>query len=184
MDDALGDMSAFDKLMYGWYTDAEVKLYTGGTQTFTLGSSQHTPNCLLIPHGDLNSLYSEYFIVEYVTPDENNYMGFTYRQAFKMFDQDGVRILHCDAEVTEGWWGPEFKWNNYGKNYNTSNTRQRVLRLVNNFGGFFRSGDFVDNSVSGFAWYDWFGSQTVDPNLTISIDKIENDTAVITVSQK
>ena len=184
MDDALGDMSAFDKLMYGWYTDAEVKLYTGGTQTFTLGSSQHTPNCLLIPRGDLNSLYSEYFIVEYVTPDENNYMGFTYRQAFKMFDQDGVRILHCDAEVTEGWWGPEFKWNNYGKNYNTSNTRQRVLRLVNNFGGFFRSGDFVDNSVSGFAWYDWFGSQTVDPNLTISIDKIENDTAMITVSQK
>ena len=184
MDDALGDMSAFDKLMYGWYTDAEVQIYTGGTQTFTLDSSQYTPNCLLIPRGELNGFFSEYFIVESVTPDENNYMGFSYRQAFKMFKTGGVRILHCDADITEGWWGPEFKWNNYGKYYNTSNNKQRVLRLVNNFGGFFRSGERVDNSVSGFAWYDRSGYQSVDPGITITVDSLENGKAVVTVAPK
>lgn len=183
MDDALGDMSAFDKLMYGWYTNDEVHIYTGGTQTFTLQSSQYAPNCLLIPRGDLNGFYSEYFIVEAVTPDENNYKGFTYRQPFWMFEDSGIRILHCNAEITEGWWGMELKWNNYGRYYDTSNNRQRVLRLVNNFGGFFHAGDVIDSSVNGFAWYDSSGFQTVNPNLRIQIDSLQDGTAVVTVSQ-
>lgn len=185
MDDALGDMSAFDKLMYGWYTDAEVQIYSGGTQTFTLESSQYAPNCLLIPRGDLNGFYSEYFIVESITPDENNAKGFSYRQGFRMFNDSGVRILHCNAEIArDGWWGPEFKWNNYGRYYNNANDRQRVLRLVNNFGGLFHKGKLIDSNVSGFAWYDQSGYQTVDPNITISVDSYENGTAVVTVSPK
>ena len=183
MDDALADMSAFDKLMYGWYTDQEVQIYIGGTQTYTLQSSQYAPNCLLIPQGDLNGFYSEYMIVESVTADENNARGFTYRQAFRMFREGGVRILHCNAEITNGWWGPEFKWNNYGMYYDTSNNSQRVLRLVNNFSGFFRTGDAINNGVSGFAWYDRFGRQSVDPGITITVDSIQNGTAVVTVSQ-
>lgn len=182
MDDALGDMTAFDKLMYGWYTEDEVYIYSGGTQTYTLQSSQYAPNCLIIPRGDLNGFYSEYFVIESVTPDENNAMGFTYRQPFRMFKDSGVRILHCDAEITEGWWGPELKWGNYGKYYNTSNNRQRVLRLVNNFGGFFHAGDEINRNVDGFAWYDSSGYQTVSPDVSIKIDSLQDGTAVVTVS--
>lgn len=183
MDDALGDMSAFDKLMLGWYTTDEVHIYTGGTQTFTLQSSQYAPNCLLIPCGELNDFYSEYFIVEAITPDENNYMGFTYQQPFWMFKDSGIRVLHCNAEITEGWWGPEFKWNNYGMFYDTSNQKQRVMRLVNNFGGFFHAGDLIDNNVDGFAWYDHSGYRTINPNLRIQVDSFQDGTAVVTVSQ-
>lgn len=184
MDDALGDMSAFDKLMFGWYTEQEVQVYTGGTQTFTLQSSQHAPSCLLIPRGDLNNYLSEYFLIESVTPDENNYMGFTYGQEFKMFRRGGIRILHCNAEIANGWWGPEFKWNNYGLYYDSSNEKQRVLRLVNNFNGFFRQGDKISSSVRGFAWYDQSGYQTVDPGITVSVDSLSDGTAVITVAPK
>lgn len=185
MDDAMGDMSAFDKLMYGWYTDAEVQVYTGGTQTFTLQSSEYAPNCLLIPRGDINNYYSEYFIVESITPDVNNAQGTSYQQLFPLFHDSGIRILHCDAEIEyEGWWGPELKWNNYGLNYDDSNTRQRVLRLVNNFGGLFHAGDLINNSVKGFAWYDQSGYQTVDPNISITVDSYQNGTAVVTVAPK
>ncbi|MBR5364223.1 MAG: hypothetical protein IK134_13000 [Oscillospiraceae bacterium] len=184
MDDALGDMSCFDKLMYGWYTDAEVQIYSGGTQTYTLQSSQYAPNCVLIPRKELNGFHSEYFMIESVTPDENNYMGFSYRQSFQMFRKGGVRILHCNAEIANGWWGPEFKWNNYGKNYDTSNLTRRVLRLVNNFGGFFREGSLIDSSVKGFAWYDALGFETVDPGFTVKVDSLQDGTAVVTVSPK
>ena len=102
-----------------------------------------------------------------------------------MFNDSGVRILHCNAEIArDGWWGPEFKWNNYGRYYNNANDRQRVLRLVNNFGGLFHKGKLIDSNVSGFAWYDQSGYQTVDPNITISVDSYEDGTAVVTVSPK
>ena len=101
-----------------------------------------------------------------------------------MFWHGGVRILHCNAEIANGWWGPELKWNNYGYYYDDSNQKQRVLRLVNNGGGFFRQGSVISSSVSGFAWYDDSGYQTVDPNITVTVESIQNGTAVITISPK
>ena len=101
-----------------------------------------------------------------------------------MFQEGGVRILHCNAELANGWWGPEFKWNNYGKNYDKTNLSRRVLRLVNNFGGFFREGSLIDSSVKGFAWYDALGFETVDPGFTVKIDSLKDGTAVVTVSPK
>lgn len=186
MDDAFGDMSAFSKLMYGWITEDEVQMYTGGTQTFTLQTCQDVPDCILIPHRDDDDLYAEYFIVELNTPDLNNASAFYEDFAYPMFFESGVRVLHCDAEVWYGYMGYEFKWNNYGQNYDESNEKQRVIRLVNNSEAYFGSGSVINENTPGFAWYDRDGYAKDDPGVTISVDSISEDgrSCTITISEK
>ena len=185
MDDAFGDMSAFSKLMYGWYTDQEAQVYTGGTQTFTLQSSQSAPGVIIIPRGDLNDCHSEYFLLEYATPDANNKYTFYNNVSYRTFRNGGIRVMHCNAELNDGWWGPELKWNNYGQYYDSSNQKQRVLRLANEQegGGFFTSGSTIDSSISGFRWYDSSGYQTVDPGVTVTVGALENGVYTVTISQ-
>ena len=183
MDEAMGDMTAFDKLMYGWYTTADVRLYEGGTQTFRLESSQASPGCIIIPHGDPNGYLSEYFILEYITDKGNNIRGFSGNYTYTLFEGGGVRILHCDAEVCEGWWGPELKWNNYGYYYDNSNLKQRVLRVVGPEDGLFRQGSSVDCASTGFQWYDNSGNQTIDPGMTVEISEIKDGVCTITIRE-
>ena len=62
--------------MEGWYRQNQVKIYDAskGQQTFTLTNAQtDSGNCIIIPNGQLaDDLFSEYFILEYVTKDGNN----------------------------------------------------------------------------------------------------------------
>jgi len=182
MDDAYGDMCAFSKLMYGWYTPSQVQVYSGGTQTYTLESSQVAAGCVVIPRSDLNGYLSEYMILEYATNTGNNAYGVYHN---RLFNGGGLRVIHCEATVVNGYWGPELKWNNYGQNYDSSNTKQRVLRLANESEGgkFFTAGQTVDGNVSGFHWYDNSGYQTVDPGVKITVDSISDGVMTLTISQ-
>lgn len=175
MDDALADMSCFDKLMYGWYDEDHVMVYDGGTKRYTLTSSQQEANCILIPRVREDGYYSEYFMIEYATHEGNN-------ATWWLFRDGGIRVLHCQAEICEGWWGPEFKWNNYGMYYDTSNEKQRVLRLVNDYGGFFRHGDVISDQTEGFRWYDENGDRTVETNLTITVEALPNGEYRLTIT--
>ena len=180
MDDAYADMSAFSKLMYGWYTENEIQIYTGGTMTFTLESNQHTPSCILIPRNALNydgfhGFHDEYFIIELNTPDLNNHAMYYQGKAYRLFYTPGVRVLHCNAEIVFGLRGMELKWNNYGLFYDNSNQKQRVLRLVNDNGSYFGSGDVINDQIPDFRWYDAEGDLTVNPQLTIRIDNLRKE---------
>ena len=185
MDDAGGDFSSFSKLMLGWYTASEIQIYSGGTQTFQLASSQTTPGCVIIPRNAQDGFCSEYFVLEYLTNEQNNRAYFDNLRKRTMFSEGGLRVLHCDAEICEGVLGnPELKWNNYGKYYDDSNTKQRVLRLVNEAEGgtFFRTGDTVSDAVSGFHWYDDDGGQTVPTGCTVTVQSIEDGICTFTIS--
>ena len=183
MDEAMGDMTAFDRLMYGWYTTDDVHLYEGGTQTYVLESSQAAPGCIVIPCGNLNGFLSEYFILEYITDTGNNSRGFSGNYVYDMFEGGGLRILHCDAEVCEGWWGPELKWNNYGRYYDNSNLKQRVLRLVDSDHGLFRKGSSIDCARPGFQWYDADGRLTLDPGMTVEVTDIADGKCTVTIRE-
>lgn len=181
MDDAIGDMCAFSKLMLGWYTPSQIQVYQGGTQTFTLQSTQREGGCVIIPRGDVNGYLSEYFIMEYATHESNN-------ATWWLFDAQpagGLRVLHAEGSVSEGYWGPEFSWENHAMYYDSSNQKQRVLRLVNEKegGSFFTAGESVTGSLSGFHWYDGSGYQTVDAGVKITVDSISDGTLTLTVSQ-
>ncbi|MBQ3940295.1 MAG: hypothetical protein II723_04205 [Oscillospiraceae bacterium] len=178
MDDAYGDMSGFSKLMYGWYTEEEAMRYQGGTQSFTLKCSQDAPSCLIIPRGDLTDYHGEFFLVEYIKHEENNAIPWPFGS--------GIRVIHCTSELCEGYWGTELKWNNYGKYYDDSNTRQRVLRLINETEGgkLLGTGAVIDSGFSGFRWYDDDGYQTVEPGIRITVGELKDGAYQITVSPK
>lgn len=188
MDDAFGDMSAFDKLMLGWYAEHEVQIYDPNEQSkmFTLKCSQTEPSCVIIPRTDLNGCLSEFFILEYVENIGNNAKAFYEDMPYEMFRRGGIRILHCDAELWNGNWGPEFKWSNYGQCYDNSNEKQRVLRLVENPFTMFFLGGQCDADTEGFAWYDSDGYATVDPELVIRFLQPINDNGlrILTVRHK
>ena len=186
MDDAFGDLSAFSKLMLGWYEESEVQVYTGGTQTFRIPSSQAAPGCVVIPRGTQTDWLSEFFVLEYQTNTGNNYRQFENNHIYPLFSEGGLRALHAEATVCEGVQGmPELKWNNYGRYYDSSNEKQRVLRLANaeEGGGFFRAGDVLTDSISGFHWYDGDGSQTVPVGCSVTVQSIADGICTLQITE-
>ena len=176
MDDADGDFSAFSKLMYGWFKGNEVQVYNGGTQTYELKSMQDAPNCVLIPRGDFNGFYSEYFIVEFNTPTVNNLTYFVGDNRIPLFRQGGVRVLHCNAELYKGSSSMLLKWRINSKYYDRTNKKQRVLRVISYRNMFFDDGKVISNETEDFAWYDENGDRTVDPGITITVSDFDENT--------
>ena len=168
MDDGRGDLCACSKLLLGWLAEDEIQVYIGGTQTFYIGAFPDVPSCILIPRDPEAGLLSEYFLIEYVTQSGNQ----------PVYGKSGIRILHVDAEVSEGDYGPELTYYNYGRSYDKSHQKQRVLRLVNDSGSFYPGEkeklykDTVDSSTEGFRWYDADGDLTLDPGLTVTINTV------------
>ena len=155
--------------MLGWITDDEIQVYTGGEQTFTLNSSQQEPSCVVIPRKKGNDWFSEYFIIEFITGEANNSVyDWNGRRSSLFSKEGGVRILHCDAEISDDAFGMEFKYSINSPHYDRSDEKQRVLRLVNQDGMFYPGTrglnykNTIDSSVDGFAWYDENGDTTVD----------------------
>ena len=160
MDDNSGDLSACSKLLLGWLTEDAIQVYSGGTQTFLLRPSADAPSCILIPKDPDAGYLSEYFLIEYITPDGNQ----------PVYGGSGIRILHVQAEVSDRLNGPELTYSNYGRHYDSSNQKQRVLRLVNENGCFNPDGkDTVDGTNAGFHWYSADGALTVETGLRIEI---------------
>ena len=190
MDDAAGDLSAFSKLLLGWYRPSEVQIYTGGTQTFELPCAQTAPGCVVIPRtapaasGEPMDWLSEYFVLDYQSAAGNNAASLRTNTQRTLFRSGGLRILHGEATVCQGILHPELKWSNFGRYYDKHNEKQRVLRLVNEAegGGFFTAGDTVTGSISGFRWYDADGSQTVSAGVKIHVDSITDDRCTVTIS--
>ncbi len=168
MDEGEGDLSACSKLLLGWLAEDEVQVYTGGTQTFCLSSAPDAPSCILIPKDPEAGLLSEYFLIEYITPSGNQ----------SKYSESGIRILHVQADVSEGNFGPELTYSNLARHYDKSHQKQRVLRLVNDDGYFYPSKkdsqymDTIDGSTAGFHWYDADGNLTLDPGLTVRINTL------------
>ncbi len=168
MDEGDGDLSACSKLLLGWITADEVQVYTGGTQHFFLQASPDAPSCIMIPKDPAAGLLSEYFLIEYLTPEGNQ----------REYGGSGIRVLHVQAEVSEGNFGPELTYSNHGKHYDSSHQKQRVLRLVNENGCFLRpkkgeqGTDRLDGSTAGFHWYDADGGLTAETGLVIQVGAV------------
>lgn len=177
MDDSVGDFCSFSKLMCGWLKDTEVQAYDGsGTQTFTLEDASRTGSCLILPISSAPTDYtSEYFLVEYVSDTGNNSENF--------YGTSGVRIFHVQSELyTDAWWRTRFRYENYAETY-LGNDKIRVLRLVNDNGDFYHTGDTVTYGTTNFAGYDANGYQTVNTGYTITIGELTDAGYTVTVSR-
>lgn len=182
--DAGSDFGAFSKLMEGWYRQEQVQVYDAskGTQTFTLCNAQtDAGNCIIIPNGTLTEDYfSEYFILEYATRDGNN-SGIGRNIAWWQTPGEGIRVYHIDATT-------EYGWNNYfryasGSEFTNQDQGRRLIRIIDDTEGdnFYHTGDVINNSISGFRWYDAGGGQTVDPGISITVGALKDGKYTVTI---
>ncbi|WP_044976709.1 hypothetical protein [Ruminococcus sp. HUN007] len=167
MDEGTGDLSACSKLLLGWLDEDEIQIYNGGTKEFTLTSMQYSPSCIIIPKDPSDLYLSEYFIIEYITKEGNN----------SVCGGNGIRILHVNTDVS--YEDKMFTYSRYGKHYDTSNEKQRILRLVNDFGIFYPGTpgrsfiNQIDGQIEGFHWYNKYGNMTLDTGLTITFSELK-----------
>ncbi|MBR6967595.1 MAG: hypothetical protein IKH78_03590 [Ruminococcus sp.] len=173
MDEGYGDLSAFSKLMLGWLAEDEIQIYTGEQSTFEISSMQHKPSCLIIPRDKDKGFLSEFFLIEYITGYGNDSAYFIDGRPNKLINYDGgVRILHCNAEIAEGQNGPEFRYSINSDYYDSSDTRQRVLRLASGYNlvsGYDNGNKFFNDSIEDFHWYDEEGGLTERTGIALGI---------------
>ncbi len=182
--DAYSDFGCFSKLMLGWYKNSAVTVYDDRieTQSFVLKNAQTSEgNCLIIPNGELtNGYFSEYFILEYVTPDGNN-MGLP-RDRWWESVGDGIRIYHVQAELYSDYWWTYLKYQNGSEHTGMNDDGIRLIRLVDDSqgGSVFTTGNVVNRTTPGFGWYDANEAETIAPGVTITIgEKTENGYQVL-----
>ena len=177
MDDMGGDFCAFSKLMLGWLTEDDVVIadLSKGGDSYALYDLSKEGSCIIVPYGELDGDYfSEYFIIELNSASNNNLGNWG----------NGVRIFHVDAEAIDSPYEYNkkmFKYENFSFDYDESDNGRRVLRLVNNGGGFFKTNSTVSSATNGFAWYDSEGKETIAPGFTIQIRAITDDGYSITI---
>ncbi len=185
--DAYSDFSAFSKLMLGWYKESQVQVYdpNSGSQTYTLNNAQTDDgNCVIIPYGTLDDNYfSEYFIIEYSTDTANNSAINEDLYWWQSCDS-GIRIHHIKADMYDNGWWTFFKYENGSEFTNLDDDGTRLIRLVNDGGDCFKTGDVIDSNTSGFGWYDSNEAESIDPNVTISIGELTDDSYTITITPK
>lgn len=170
MDDSQGDFCQFSKLQLGWLTEGDVQIMPDSADraTFSLPPVKDRGCLLIFPKGAEPDFQSEYFLVEYNTP-EGLQKG--------LFNRGGVRVLHVQAEVIQDEYGYyEYKYDNYSPYYDTSNNGIRILKLVNDGKGFFQPGDIVTYEETGgekgnFGWYTEDGGIT-EPGFSIQIGEL------------
>ena len=89
-------------------------------------------------------------ILDYITPN-GNYDG--------LFSSGGLRIYHVDATLAnDEYVTPYLTADNYSPVYDSTNNGRRILDWSN---GFYRDGDVIGGTATGFGWYDNNGQLTI-----------------------
>ena len=104
MDLNIGDHNAFSKIILGW---VDPKIINVKNSSVVLNSFSETGECLLISNSFDDSPFNEYYLVEFYTNTNLNYLDSThnYGEEFyttpynRLYDYEGVKILHVDARL-------------------------------------------------------------------------------------
>ena len=135
MDYNVGDHNPFSKILMGWVTPYVVT----DTTTINLNSFGATGNCILLVD-QYSSIYDEYYLIDYYTPDRLNKLEAGYNGLFSI---SGIRIYHIDSRITK----------NDAENiidifdYDNSYTDHRLISLVQASGSnAIDKGSFSSNS--------------------------------------
>lgn len=161
MDYNVGDHNPFTKLLLGWVNPYVV----GSDCTLEFDSFGSVGDCAIV-FKDKESPFSEFFIIDYYTPDGLNAME---AGSSGLFDSAGVRVYHVDADLASS---VDMIWDAFENN--NSDTRYKLISLVEadgrndiTGGGESSSSDLfgVGKTVSGLKWNDGTAA-----NFTVSID--------------
>ena len=95
----IGDENIYSKYVMGWADPYYVN--TSTSITLNIRPSALYGDAIIINDFWNNTPYDEYVILEYYTPQLNNYLDSiqTYKSGFKMFTESGIRMYHVDSRV-------------------------------------------------------------------------------------
>lgn len=176
MDYNVGDFDAYSKLILGWI---EPYVVTGST-TIDLKKFNVEGNSIIIPKKWNNTIYSEYFIIEYFTPDGVNAME---AGNSGLPNIPCVLIYHIDATLANSS-QMEDAWS-ITKYNNSSSSAHKLIVLVeadnNNSiskGKLAATSDFFKGN-STFNFGKWYNKQSA--GVTVKFGTLE-DTVKVTIT--
>lgn len=153
MDANVGDHNAFTKLLLGWVDPYVVT----GNCSLTLSSFGASGDCVMICKNKADP-FSEYYIIDYYTPDGLNAMEKGYSGLFSVA---GIRVYHVAATMKSDSSQIYGIWEIYANN--NSDTTNKLISLVEADGNNdIAKGNVSSNSdlfavgktISGLKWYD------------------------------
>jgi len=99
----IGDQGMFSKYELGWVNPYVLDSNHPDTVTVPLRSSALYPDCLLLNDSWNGTPNDEYILIEYYTPEGNNYLDShtKYTNSNLMYTNSGLRIYHVDARLVE-----------------------------------------------------------------------------------
>ena len=153
MDYNVGDHNAFSKLLLGWVDPYVVT----GNCNIALSSFGASGDCIMVCKNKADP-FSEYFIIDYYTPDGLNAME---AGNSGLFSVAGVRVYHIDATMQTNLSKIGGIWEIY-KNNNTDTTHKLIALVEADGKGDITSGGSSGNSdlyaggktISGLKWND------------------------------
>lgn len=192
MDYTVGDHCPFSKMMLGWVNPIIVL----DTVTLEISSFTKTGQCIMIPKGFTNNGYfSEYLTIDLYTPT-----GLNELDAESLFTKTAVRIMQVDATFNFNFDMNDNSTYSSAFKYNNSTTAHKQIRYIEANGEFdiekttsrndvfadnndlFDAGDYFEVSNTKWKKLTWYDGTKM--NFRISIDKIVNETATITITVK
>ena len=164
-----GEFSQFSKLQLGWLTWEQVQIMSADAdrETFLLPPAAKGGCLLIFPEDKEPDFQSEYFLLEYITPDG---------EWAKYIRQGGVRLLHIQAKL-----------NVLSNDYEHTSTN--LITLVNG-DDFYHTGDIITFESTGaeqgnFYWHgDKFNGDNVtavNPGFSIQIGETQADNGYIQI---
>ena len=128
MDKNKGDHASISKILLGW-TKPRVVTESG---EYTLNPFVNSGDVLLVANHEITSIYDEYFLIDYYTPDGVNDDQKMYR--IGQTPASGIRVYHVNAQIAYDEKGNvtlgESDCYQTGFKYNNSNERYKFVSLL------------------------------------------------------
>jgi hypothetical protein len=136
MDYTLGDHDPFSKILLGWITPLVVD------KTMTVDIMPHIENgeVLLIIDEWNNTIFDEYLLVAYYTPEGLNELDQEY-----IFTIPGIVIFHISAAIDNGY-NPDSYYYSIFNNNNTDSFDKLIKIIEADMGGDIEVSEIVENS--------------------------------------
>ena len=179
MDYTIGDHDVFSKILLGWITPIVIE------DTLTIDLSKHITNgeVLLIIDQWNNTIFDEYFLVMYYTPE-----GLNELDQYNIFTIPGVIIFHISAQIDNGYNLDSYYYSIF--NNNNTDSEDKLIKIIEaDMSGDIDKYAVVENSdlflvgdgfgSNVFPNYRWYDESLI--NLDISVISIDGTKARIEI---
>lgn len=182
MDDTVGDMNPFSKLLLGWISPTVVT----GSGTFVLPPFESSGECLLLIPAWNDTIFDEYLLISYYTPT-----GLNAEDRWDLFPLSGVIIYHVDARIGQGFDYDAAFWTIF--NYNNTDTSHKLIKIIEadmdndiekkgtaEGSDLFQTGDVFGSSIyPNYNWYQWVRNPM---DITVAIGAFGESGVTLTIT--